>query len=303
MGANAATMPPFPGVTNMFAVMGVTGQVGSQVASQLLHAGHQVRVVVRDAGKAHAWAERGCEVAVTTADDHAGLTAAFAETEGVFLMIPPDYDPAPGFPAIRNVIAAASAAISAARPGKLVFLSSVGAQVERPSLLNNSRMVEQALRTLPVPTAFMRAAWFMENASWDVAPAKAGVIPSFLQPLDHAIPMVATADIARTIANVLQETWSGSRTIELEGPRRYSANDIADGFAAVLGHAVRTEPVPRETWEALFRAQGMRHPEPRMQMLDGFNQGWIDFEGGTTEPRRGDVDLDTGLRGLVMRSE
>jgi NAD(P)H dehydrogenase (quinone) len=283
----------------MFAVMGVTGQVGSQVASQLLHAGRKVRVVVRDASRAQAWAERGCEVAVTTADDHAGLTTAFAETEGVFLMIPPDYDPAPGFPAIRNVIAAASAAVTAARPGKLVFLSSVGAQVERPSLLNNSRMVEQALHALPVPTAFMRAAWFMENASWDVASAKAGAIPSFLQPLDHAIPMVATADIARTIATVLQETWQGSRTIELQGPRRYSANDIA----AVLGHAVRTEPVPRETWEALFRAQGMCHPEPRMQMLDGFNQGWIDFEGGTTEPRRGDVDLDTVLRGLVMRSQ
>ena len=285
----------------MFAIMGITGQVGSQIAEQLLHAGQQVRAVVRDATKASAWAERGCEVAITAVDDRDGLAAAFAETEAVFLMIPPDYDPAPGFPAVRRIIDAVSAAVIAARPGKLVFLSTVGAHVERPSLLNNSRMVEHALRTLPVPTAFMRAAWFMENASWDVTAAKTGVIPTFLQPLDHPIPMVATADIANTIATTLQDTWQGSRVIELEGPRRYSANDIADGLAAVLGHPVRNEPIPRETWEALFRAQGIRHPEPRMQMLDGFNQGWIDFEGGMAEPRRGNVDLATVLRDLVTR--
>lgn len=285
----------------MFAIMGITGQVGSQVAEQLLHAGRQVRAVVRDATKASAWAERGCEVAVTAVDDRDGLAAAFAETEGVFLMIPPDYDPAPGFPVVRRIIDAVSAAVIAARPGKLVFLSTVGAHVERPSLLNNSRMVEQALRALPMPTAFMRAAWFMENASWDVTAAKTGVIPTFLQPLNHPIPMVATADIANTIATTLQDSWQGSRVIELEGPRRYSANDIADGLAAVLGHPVLNEPIPRETWEALFRAQDIRHPEPRMQMLDGFNQGWIDFEGGVAEPRRGDVELATVLRDLVTR--
>jgi NAD(P)-dependent dehydrogenase (short-subunit alcohol dehydrogenase family) len=32
-----------------------------------------------------------------------------------------------------------------------------------------------------------RAGWFMENAAWDVEPAKAGVIPTFLQPVDDAI--------------------------------------------------------------------------------------------------------------------
>lgn len=287
----------------MFAVMGMTGQVGSQVASQLLRAGQRVRAVVRDASKMGAWADRGGEIAVAAADDREGLAAAFAETEGVFVMIPPNYDPAPGFPAVRHIIEAVSAAVTAARPGRLVFLSTVGAHVERPSLLNNSRLVEQAWRSLPIPTAFMRAAWFMENASWDVAAAKTGVIPSFLQPLDHPIPMVATADIASTIAATLQETWQGSRIIELEGPRRYSANDIARGFSAVLGHPVRTEPVPRETWEALFREQGMRHPEPRMQMLDGFNQGWIDFEGGLAEARRGSVDLDMVLHDLVVRSQ
>jgi uncharacterized protein YbjT (DUF2867 family) len=77
----------------------------------------------------------------------------------------------------------------------------------------------------------------MENAAWDVAPARGkGVIPSFLQPLDKKVPMVATADVGRVGAEMLQETWSGWR-IELEGPRRVTPNEIAAAFAKVLGRS------------------------------------------------------------------
>ncbi len=286
----------------MFAIMGVTGQVGGHVAHRLLGAGKQVRAVVRDVAKAQSWVGLGCEAAVASIDDVESLTSALFGVDGAFLMIPPDYDPAPGFPRIHQIIDCVCSAIEAARPGKVVFLSSVGAQVQEFSLLNNARMVEQALRTLPVPTAFVRPAWFMENAAWDVAAARSGTAPSFLQPLDHPIPMVATADIGHTVAHVLLEQWTGSRVVEVEGPQRYSANDIANGFATVLGHPVHMEPVPRDTWEALFRAQGMQHPEPRMRMLDGFNEGWIDFEHTQDTLRKGTVTLDSVLRELVQRS-
>ena len=40
---------------------------------------------------------------------------------------------------------------------------------------------------------------------------------SFLQPLDKPVPMVATADIGREAAKLLQESWTGRRVVELEG--------------------------------------------------------------------------------------
>src|SRR5271157_3320336 len=46
----------------------------------------------------------------------------------------------------------------------------------------------------------------------------------------------------------------------------------------VLGRPVRAEAVPRETWGALFRSQGLKDPMARIQMLDTFNDGWIEFE-------------------------
>jgi uncharacterized protein YbjT (DUF2867 family) len=286
----------------MYAITGITGQVGGAVARALLAAGQPARAVVRSADKGKAWAEQGCEVAIAEINDAVALTQAFSDVDGVFLMTPPNYDPEPGFPQTEEALASVSAALTAARPGKVVFLSTVGAQVEEPNLLNNSKITEEGLRKLPIPVAFLRAGWFMENAAWDVPAARAGLIPSFLQPLDHPIPMVATADIGRTAAAMLGDTWTGTRIVELEGPRRYSANDIATGFAQALGHPVRTEPVPRDTWEALFRSQGMEYPMPRIRMVDGFNEGWIDFEGGMAEHRKGGIPLETVLRDLVARS-
>ena len=141
----------------------------------------------------------------------------------------------------------------------------------------------------------------MENSAWDVAPAKTGVIPSFLQPLDKPVPMVATANIGRSAAELLQETWSGHRVVELEGPQRVTPNEIASTFAHLLDCPVRVEVVAREKWESLFKSQGMRNPTPRIQMLDGFNEGWIEFEVGEVGSQKGNVKLQTVLRTLIER--
>jgi uncharacterized protein YbjT (DUF2867 family) len=110
--------------------------------------------------------------------------------------------------------------------------------------------------------------------------------------------MVATADIGCLAADLIQETWNGHRVVELEGPHRVTPKGIAAGFANLLGRPVNVEPVKRETWESLFRSQGMKNPDPRIQMLDGFNEGWIEFE-GKEMPRKGKVALDTVLRKLI----
>src|ERR1700749_2767224 len=90
----------------MFAITGITGQVGGVVARTLLAAGKNIRAVVRDASKADTWALQGCEIALASMDDPGSLRAAFAGTEGVFVLLPPNFDPSPGFPESRHIIAA-----------------------------------------------------------------------------------------------------------------------------------------------------------------------------------------------------
>ncbi|KVM88358.1 NmrA family NAD(P)-binding protein [Burkholderia stagnalis] len=286
----------------MFAITGITGQVGGVVARVLLAAGRDVRAVVRDPAKGAQWAQQGCDVAIAQMDDAAALSRAFAGTEGVFVLLPPNFDPSPGYPESRAAISALRHALLAARPARVVCLSTIGAQATEDNLLQQLGTMEREFAALPMPVAFLRAAWFIENAAWDIAPARGtGTIPSFLTPLDRPVPMVATADVGRVAADLLRGTWTGSRIVELEGPRRVSPNDIAATLSHLLGKDVRAQTVPRETWEDLFRSQGMRHPLPRIRMLDGFNEGWIDFA-APAQTVKGTVTLEAVLRGLIERA-
>ncbi|MGY2171311.1 NAD(P)H-binding protein [Pseudomonas gingeri] len=284
----------------MYAVMGITGQVGGAVARTLLAARQPVRAVVRSAEKGALWAGQGCQVALADVDDVQALTQAFRGVDAVFVMMPSNFDPTPGFPEARQVVETLRTALEQARPGRVVCLSTIGAQATQPNLLNQLQILEQGLGSLELPVTFLRPGWFMENALWDVAAAvETGVVPSFLQPLDKPVPMIATADVGRLAAQLLQQSWSGKRIVELEGPQRVTPNQIAAGFAELLGKPVRMEVVARDTWQALFSSQGMNNPLPRMQMIDGFNEGWIEFAG---EPRKGQVELLAVLKDLLIRS-
>jgi NAD(P)H dehydrogenase (quinone) len=284
----------------MFAITGITGQVGGSVARHLLDAKQPVRAVVRERSKADAWAKRRCEIAVADVKDVAALTAAFKGAEAVFLLAPPNFDPSPDFREARTVIANFRSALEAARPARVVYLSTVGAQAKQDNLLTQHSIAEQMLKELSMPVTFLRPAWFIENFSWDVTSAREkGVISSFLQPLDKPVPMVGTDDIGRFAAELLQERWTGHRVVELEGPRRVTPNEIASTFSKLLGKPVKAEAVLRDSWEKLFLSQGMKNPNPRIRMLDGFNEGWIDFETSETGTLKGKLSLEAVLKGLI----
>ena len=276
----------------MYAVMGVTGRVGGAAADRLLQSGIGVRAVLRDGAKAQPWADRGCEVAIAKTEDALALTAAFRDVAGVFVMLPGVFDPKPGFPEARAAIESIRQSLEQSRPPKVVCLSTIGADAEQANLLNQLGLLEQALSTLSMPITILRPTWFMDNAVFDLQTARtAGRIDSFLQPLDKQFPMVAAQDVGTTAAQLLRETWSGHRVVELTGPAPVTPNQIAQAFAAALGRPVTASVVARQEWDALFRAQGMQNPTPRMQMLDGFNEGWIRFAAGGTSALRGTTTL------------
>jgi uncharacterized protein YbjT (DUF2867 family) len=284
----------------MYAITGITGKVGSAVARSLLAERLPVRAVLRDKAKAAEWRTRGCEIALAEMDDAASLTSAFRGAAGVFILPPSEFDPEPGFPEAKRVIAAVTAALTEARPGKVVCLSTIGADAPHENLLTQRTLMEQSLEQIGLPVTFLRPGWFMENALWDVPSARdEGVLHSFLQPADKLFPMVATQDVGGLAAALLRDNGSGTRVVELEGPARISPNDLARAFAAVLKRTVRVETVPRESWEQIFRSQGTRNPLPRIRMLDGFNEGWIEFSEHGRLAVKGTTTLERVIAELV----
>jgi NAD(P)H dehydrogenase (quinone) len=284
----------------MYVITGITGKVGGELARNLLAAGQPVRAVVRDPKKGEAWAALGCQIALAEMEDTSALTKAFMGAEAVFILPPPDFDPEPGYPGAQTVIKSVVAALTTAKPGKVLCLSTIGADAIHDNLLSQRTMMETALRDLSFPLTILRPGWFIENSVLDVVSAReAGVIHSFLQPTDKAFPMVATSDIGRLAAQLIQESWTGLRIIELEGPHRVSPNDLAAAFSSALGKPVRAVTVPRDSWEDLFRSQGMKNPMPRIRMLDGFNEGWIEFQDGGSKAIKGQTTATTVIAALV----
>ena len=111
--------------------------------------------------------------------------------------------------------------------------------------------------------------------------------------------MIATKDIGALAGTLLLESWSGKRVVELEAKTRVFSEDIAAMLTDILGKPVKAEPVPRARWEEVFRAQGMKNPAPRIRMIEGFNEGWIEFEGGFEGSVKGQTSLKTVLEEMV----
>jgi uncharacterized protein YbjT (DUF2867 family) len=196
----------------MYAIVGITGRVGGAIAENLSAQGEQIRAIVRNPEKAARWRDRGAEVVAADVDDPNALASAFEGTDGVFLMIPPNFAPGPGFPETRKTLASFHAALAKASTKKAVYLSSIGAeQTSGLGLITSLHLLEQTLGDLPIPQAFLRAGWFMENHAWDVSTARTGgTIFSNLDPLDRKFSMVATADIGKAGADVLRQEWTGN---------------------------------------------------------------------------------------------
>jgi len=290
----------------MYAVMGITGNVGGAVARTLLAKGKKVRGIVRNPEKAAEWQKQGAELFKADYNDVDALTAAFTGVAGVFVMVPPNFAPAPGFAETKATLKVLHEALSRALPSRAVCLSSIGAeQASGLGLITSSHLLEETLGDLPFSHAFLRAGWFFENSAGDVVSARnEGKIRFQLHPLDRKFPLVASEDIGKVAAETLTQNWTGIRHIEVAGPEGYSPLDIADAFAAVVGHPVKAIAVSRVEWEMLWVSQGM--PEgrtaPRAEMVDGFNSGWIHFGVPGIEHVDGATPLREVITQLVTRS-
>ena len=287
----------------MFTVMGITGRVGGAVAENLLAAGKKVRGVVRNPEKAKGWADQGVELVTTAYDDAQGLVRAFTGSEGDFAMIPPDFAPAPGFPDQKRGIAAMREALDQAKPGKAVFLSSIGSeQTSGLGLITSTHLMEEATRTLSIPVAYLRAGSFMENWLGMLDRVRmTGEMPFFYGPLDRKFPLVATRDIGLAGAQVLQQSWTGERVLEVDGPKGGTdLHEVAAAFGKVLGRDVKAVLLTEQAWQSVLDAMGI--PADRtgsyIEMVKGFNSGWIHFGNPGTEKFRGLTTIEAFARGV-----
>lgn len=289
-----------------YVVFGVSGRTGAAAADALLRAGQLVRVVVRDPAKGRQWADRGAEIAVAELTDLSSMTKALSRVQGAYVITPQAYDREDLFETAGLIAHTIARAAVAAEVPRLVALSSVGADRETGTgWIRMNRMFEQRLGEAGAPTTFLRAAYFMENWMPMVRQAMHdGALPTFLAPPRRPLPMVATVDVGRTAAALLQEERTGSRIVTLSGPEDYAPTDVAAIVSAMLDRPVEVAVLPEAQWpdalaDARFSTAALAG---FIEMTRGLNSAHIDIKSDPDAVERaGATPLERVIAELVQR--
>ncbi len=287
----------------VIAVLGATGHIGTVLTEELLKKGHEVRALGRDAGKLAALAAKGAKTTSVGFDDADGLAAAFKGADAAFTMIPPSYGEQE-FAAYQDRTGEAIArALGKAGVKHVVDLSSVGAQ--HPSgtgPIAGLHRQEKRLEKIPgLNVLHLRASYFMENHFWSISTIKTANINGSPIHVDLKFSQVATADIGRKIAELLDKSdWKGRVVVEFGGPRELTLTEATTVLGKAIGKPdLKYVEFPYEEAEKAMAGTGMP-PKTAALMVDmyrGFNEGRCVPE--TPIKERGAVTLEDFARGFA----
>jgi len=223
----------------MITVMGATGRTGSRICQTLLEAGIPVRALGRNAERLAPLAAAGAQVAVGEPSDAAFLTEAFQGAEALYTLLAygPDTEDYRQQQAAQGE--AIVQAIRASGVRRVVFLSSVGAEVPAgtgPIISLHDQ--EQRLHQLPpeVEVLMLRSGALFENLYGALEIVRAfGCYSDAVAP-DVPVPMVATQDVADAAARALLSLdWQGRVTREVLGQRDLSYAEATRLLGAAIG--------------------------------------------------------------------
>lgn len=275
----------------MIVITAPTSQIGRRVLDHVLASGEPVRVVVRDPSRLSPAVLDRVEAVVGSHRDLAVVDEAFRGADAVFWLMPAAFD-APS--AVNSYVESSrpgAEAIRAHGVQHVVGVSALGRGTpwaDRAGLVTGSLAMDDLFAGVTQYRALANPG-FMENTLRSIpAILGEGVISSAIAP-DHALPMVATCDIADAAVSLLRDrSWRGFAEVPLLGPENLSGTDMAAIVAEVLGRAVRYVQVDAAHLEKGMLAAGAS-PAMAAAMADmatakehGLDEGVVRTPGNST---------------------
>lgn len=286
----------------MFVIFGATGKVGKATITRLRAAGSPVRAALRDPAKAAPLAALGCEIAMAEVGDTEAMAAAMKDATAVQLICPIDPRAADASRQMLQSIERMAEAIDAARPPRILAISDYGAHLTIDTGITSLfRAMEERFRRCSTRVIFLRSAEHMENwARYLKIANETGVMPSMHQPLARPFPTVSAADIGDMAADLLladEGHGSSPRIVHGEGPREYTALEIAAVLGRLLTQSVVARELPRADWPATLIRAGLSesYADLIVRLSDAHNKGLIGAEACVGEIRRGRTGLSAAL--------
>ncbi|PWU13563.1 MAG: NADH(P)-binding protein [Bdellovibrio sp.] len=148
-----------------------------------------------------------------------------------------------------------ASAVKAAQVPHVVVLSSMGADLpDGTGPIQGLHHFEKALAATGTKVSAIRAGFFMENISSGIAAAKnSGVYPNMMPSRTMPMPMIATKDIGKLVAELLV-AGPKSENVDLHGPS-YTVEQVAQKVGKALQKNIQIVDIPASGWfEALTKA-------------------------------------------------
>lgn len=264
----------------MILVMGATGNTGKVVAARLLAGGQKVRAIGRSAKRLRELAQLGAQPAAGDARDANFLTTALVGAEAVYAMVPPD-NAQPDVSVYYDVLGAAiETAIRRSEVRRMVFLSSLGAELlTGTGPIAGLHAQEERFKKLGIDLLILRPGYFFENFYGSLGLIKnMGVNGGAIEP-NVKISMVATADVGAVAAKeLLRASFRGIVMRELLGPRDLALEEATKIFGQAIGKSdLAYERFPDEDFRAGLVRMGFSKgmAEAFLEMSHAFNAGKI----------------------------
>lgn len=238
-------------------ILGATGQVGSAIVDSLLEKELPVKAIIRNEEKAYKLKSKGAEVAIADYCDVEALKQAVAGGDLFFLLTPESGTSTDVLGDTETLLENYLQAIESSGIKSLVGLSSIGAQFGKGTgNLLMSNMLEHKFSNLSINKVFVRPAYYYSNwlMSLDLV-KESGVLPSFY-PVDLKFNMISPIDVAKFIADKIEQGVTQSELIEIVGPEKYSPEDIARLMGRAVGKEVSTQKIPEEQWAETMKEIG-----------------------------------------------
>ena len=222
----------------MYVITGATGNTGKIIASTLLEAGKQVRIISRDPEKAKELTNKGAELFHGSTDDIELLKNAFDGATAVYTMLPMDMQ-AEDYTSYQMKHANAIAeAMESCKVSYVVALSSQGAHLESDSgIILGLHKMEQLFNKIDrLNTLNLRPCYFMENTLGMVGLIKeSGIMGSPIKG-NLSMPMIATKDIANYAAKkLLALDFEGNNHQDLLGARNVTYTEMTNVLGTSIG--------------------------------------------------------------------
>ncbi|UOQ69499.1 NmrA family NAD(P)-binding protein [Hymenobacter volaticus] len=260
---------------------GAAGNIGRRVAEQVLHAGSEAVLLVRNPASLPAAVATHTQARVVTLDltDQAAVVAACQGAEALFWLVPPPPLTAPDWRQWYQAVAAAgAAAVRMHRIPHVVLVSTLGAGMA-PGLgtVSYAGDLEQQLNATGAHVVALRPGYFMENFLTQATRIRTQGVVAYPYAEDHDLPFISVVDIAAVAAHyLLHSQWAGQWTRNLMGPTNLTLPTCAALLSQAWGHPVRYQrqsaadfqqsvaqwgltPYAQQEMTALFQALGDPH--------------------------------------------